>query len=229
MNVCPDCKAAIPVEEINVAKDVAFCRACNKAFALSSLVHGAVVPVGVDFATPPPGAWYWDNGVEVVIGATTKSLGTGIFFLFFTTFWNSITWTFVIGALGGFFKNAPSQGSGSGSSNQPPEFILLFMVPFVLVGIATAIAAGFCFIGRVETRLRGTEGTAFVGIGTLGWRKQFNASEVTDVTIDAATWQQNNRVVYQIVLRGPDIRFGGGLSEERRKFVAAALRRQIKP
>lgn len=229
MNVCPDCKAAISSDEINVAKDVAFCRACNKAFSLSALVHGAVVPSEVNFAAPPSGSWYRDNGVEVVIGATTKSLGTGMFFLFFTTFWNSITWTFVIGALVGLFKNAPSHGSGVGRSSQPPEFILLFMVPFVLVGIGTAVAAAFCFIGRVEARLRGPDGTAFVGLGAVGWRKRFNAGEVTDVTIDPASWQQNGRSVYQIVLRGPDIRFGGGLSDDRRNFVAAALRRQIKP
>jgi hypothetical protein len=29
---CPKCKQAIPSEDVNVAKDVAYCRACNPKF-----------------------------------------------------------------------------------------------------------------------------------------------------------------------------------------------------
>lgn len=223
MNACPECKAEIPPDEINVAKDVALCRSCNKAFALSSLVHGANIPGSVDLAAPPPGAWYRDDGVEVVIGATTRSAATGFFFTLFATFWNGITWTVLLGTLTGLIK--PSNSSGQ---SQSPVFIALFLVPFVLIGIGTALAAVFCWIGRSEVHIRGADGAVFLGFGSIGWTRRFNVAEVSDVTIEAASWRQNNRAVYQVVLKGPDLRFGGSLTRERRDFLAAALRKQIK-
>lgn len=234
MSTCPDCHAAIVSDDINVAKDIAFCRPCNKPFALSALVHGTVVPSNIDLANPPQGAWYRDDGVVVEMGATTRAVGLAIFFLFFSSFWNAITWTFVIGAIWGLFSGASNAasptnpaGPASSSSSNPPGFTLLFMIPFILVGLVTAVAVLFYLFGAVRVTMRGTEGLITTGVGPILRRRRFNPADVVDVAIEPASWRQNNQTVYQIVLKTMDLKFGSGLTTARREFLAAALRQQL--
>lgn len=235
MVLCPDCRAAIPVGDVNVAKDIAFCRACNKGHAISEVVRGAVAPPAVDVASPPPGAWCRDDGREVVIGATARSLSTGVFFLLFATLWNGITWTMLIGTLSGAMQPATGGQPAPPTPPTPPPpatFIVLFLTPFVLIGIATAIAAAFSLMGRVEAVITAEHARIFTGVGSLGWTRRFNPPAVTAVTIEPASWRSNRRAVYQVVLKGAgragaDLRFASGLSNDRKRFVAGALRTQL--
>jgi hypothetical protein len=89
--LCPTCRAGFADDDVNVAKDVAYCRGCDKAYTLSELARG-VETVDVDLSIPPRGAWFRDDGLEASIGAVWRNLATGIFFLIFALFWNTITW-----------------------------------------------------------------------------------------------------------------------------------------
>ena len=81
--------------DLNVASDVALCRACGLVHKLSSLLQAAKLEEGVDLACPPAGAWYRDSGFEAVIGATHRSVATVMGLLAFSLFWNGIVSVFV--------------------------------------------------------------------------------------------------------------------------------------
>ena len=36
--VCPKCRGAIPLDDVNVATDIALCRRCEQTFAYSELI-----------------------------------------------------------------------------------------------------------------------------------------------------------------------------------------------
>src|SRR5262245_60159278 len=223
---CPKCGGVIPQDDINVAKDIAFCRKCDKGFPLSDIVMDT--PVGpVDLASPPRGAWYRDEGGTVSLGASTRS-GTGAFFLFFALFWNSITWVFVVVFVTEAIRPGTIPMKSSSGHPMPTAFGLLFMVPFVLVGLGTGAAAMLGIFGRVEATVRaGEHCQVFVGVGNIGWRRPFDAASVTGVSIRPSGWTQNGRQQMAICLDGPGLKFGGFLTDERRAFVAAALRKVL--
>lgn len=84
--ICPRCKGEIPGEDINVGKDLAYCRKCNLTLSLSALASGTVVDEDVDLSHPPAGAWLCREPDGLVIGASNTSV-SGVFgFLFFSLF-----------------------------------------------------------------------------------------------------------------------------------------------
>src|SRR5215204_386831 len=96
---CPRCKGVIPSEDVNVAKDIAFCRACNLSHELSALTAGVEINPQVDLSRPPQGAWFRREGIVTVTGATHRSLGQALGLLFFSLFWNGIVSVFVLFAI----------------------------------------------------------------------------------------------------------------------------------
>lgn len=226
--LCPGCGNAFADDAVNVASDVAYCRVCDKAHALSSLVDrregtpgGEVGPV--DLVNPPAGAWYRDDGMEVVVGATSRSAGIAGFFVLFSGFWNLVTWTILLAMI---FGSPNVSGPGithSGGKTSVDWFAFLFMIPFVVIGLATGAGAVLLLFGRCEVRVRGVEGELFRGVGFLSRRKPFDPSTVTRVRLATSSWRQNNQPMQEIELEGPGLRFGAALSPPRRQFVAAAL------
>ena len=92
---CPRCKQVIPTEDVNVAKDIAFCRNCNLSCSLSGLTLGKAIDENVDVNNPPAGCWFQEEGDTVVLGATHRSLGQAFGALFICLFWNGIVSVFV--------------------------------------------------------------------------------------------------------------------------------------
>jgi hypothetical protein len=213
--LCPKCSGAIPGEDINVGKDVAFCRACDQAFSLSGIV--AVPAVGkADLANPPSGTWYRDDGEAVVVGAVCRSRSS-FMAIFAAVFWNSIVSVFLVGTLTGKMKS-------SGGGWVPPTWgMLLFLTPFTIIGVMLALAALMGLFGKVELRVRGSEAVLFRGIAGVGWRNRFDAAGVTGVTIRETAWKQNDQRMPVISLEGVGVKFGSNLSAKRRDFLAAAL------
>jgi len=89
---CPKCKNAIAGEDINVAKDVAFCRVCNVSYQLSELTQGSELTADLDLHHPPPGAWCRSDGAGTLVGATHRSFGAALGMLAMALFWNGIVW-----------------------------------------------------------------------------------------------------------------------------------------
>jgi hypothetical protein len=89
-----------------------------------------------------------------------------------------------------------------------------------------------CLGGRTELRIEGGQASLFTGIGPLGWRKRFAASEVRDVRIDNKAWRDSDGGSHrkaQIVIEtnGKPIAFGSMLTPERRAFLAAVASKEL--
>lgn len=216
MMLCPTCGQPIPVDDINIAADTAMCRGCRLVVAVSSVVHGtrAVAPAPViDLASPPRGAYYRDDGVETVIGATTRS-GMALFLVPFMAIWSG-------GSLGGIYGSQIVKGQFDLTTS-------LFGIPFLLGTLLLGSIALMSVGGRVEVRLRHGEGTVFTGFGPLGRKQHFDAAGVRIVREDYAGWSSNRQPRQSIVLEGAErLAFASLLSEPRRYFVKEALRQSL--
>lgn len=221
MMLCPTCGRPIPPEDINIAQDVAMCRACNAVMSVSGAVHGTNAPVSsptpivFDPAAPPPGAWYHDDGVETVIGATTRS-PAAVFLVPFFLVWGG-------GSLGGIY------GSQIASGKFDP-ILSLFGLIFVAGSCAIGSFAMMSLCGKVEVRMRQGQGTVFVGVGPFGWRKRFETPGTVAVREDWAGWSRGKRPQRSIIVEGVErLKFGSMLTSERRAFVMEGLRRVLNP
>jgi len=225
--LCPKCGGTIPQDDVNVAKDIAFCRKCDKGFALSDLVSDHAIAANVDLANPPRGAWYRDDGGQVSIGASMRSAGGAFALLFFALFWNGISWGMFIAMLKGSGNVSGPGIHHSGGKTVVDGVAFLFITPFLLIG---ALAAGLVLLmlfGRVEVTIRGQEGSIFTGAGAWGRRQLFDLASVTGVALRPSNWTKNNQPQYAICLDGPALKFGSALPDPKRQFIAAALRKVL--
>ena len=112
-------------------------------------------------------------------------------------------------------------------------FLWIFLTPFILVGLAMIGAFLSSLAGRTEVRLGSTEGVVFTGVGSLGYRRRFDASGVKNVRLDDRQWndsdgrRQRKSCIVLETREGKLVKFGSMLAEERRKFMAGAVRKVL--
>ena len=204
---CPQCSRILPVEDVNVGNDVAFCRSCNVAHALSDMVHEEDITSGVNFNDPPRGISYDAGYNRLELTASQRSIGGALGTLFISLFWNGIVSIFVLLALsstlslGGvptpaWFPAPEMNDSDMGWGMT--IFLWLFLTPFILIGLAMISAFFMCLGGRTVVKIDGEDGKIFSGVGPIGWTKHFTRSEVTDVRIDT---QYSSTVTYEFTKR----------------------------
>ena len=239
---CSRCGRAIPSEDINVANDVAYCRACNLSHPLSALTQGTELDLNIALNNPPRGAWYRNDGAGPVIGATHRSLGMALGALAISLFWNGIVSIFVLLALASTLRHLglhlPAWFPVPNMNDQEMSvgmtiFMWLFLTPFIVVGLAMIGSLLSALGGRTEVRINNAEGVAFTGVGALGYRRRFDASSVQDVRIEDSQWsdrrgsQQRKTLIVIETRDGKQVKLGSMLTPERRKFVAGALRKSL--
>lgn len=239
---CSKCQRTIPSEDVNVAQDVAYCRPCNLSYPLSALTRGLGIDAKVDLHRPPAGCWYRDNQSGTVIGATHRSVGMALPTLLFGLFWNGIVSVFVLLAVAGTLKHldvavpawfpAP-QMNGSDMSVGMTIFLWIFLTPFIAIGLGLVGAFLACIAGRTEVRIHNKEAAVFVGLGAMGFCRRFTPAAVRDVRIEDKQWRdsdgdrQRKASILIETRTGKQIKFGSMLTEERRHFVAGALRQAL--
>lgn len=209
--LCPRCRQVLAGNDLNVATDLARCVRCDEVFTLSTLVAAqASGPVNLD--DPPRGAWYRSDFDGFTVGATTRHF-VALFLVPFMCVWSG-------GSLGGIYGTQIMQGKFN-------LFMSLFGIPFLLGTLFFGSIALMAVCGKVVVRVANAEGVVFTGIGSIGWRQTFDPSEVTAVRIES--YGSGNRgSTMTIVLDGPQkLRFGGGLTEPRRDFIANVLRQEF--
>jgi hypothetical protein len=239
---CPRCKGVIPSADINVLNDIAYCRTCNLSHSLSGLTSGITIDPEIDLSRPPAGTWFRRESLGPVIGASHRSLGQAFGLLGFCLFWNGIVSVFVLLAITATLQHLgvhvpqwfPSPSShGKLLPIGMTIFLWLFLTPFIAVGVAMVATLLSCLGGATELRIQGGAALLFTGIGPLGFRKRFSTSDVKDVRIEEKRWTNNDgrtRRNEQIVIElnsGKKINFGSMLNEERRLFVAGAVRKTL--
>jgi hypothetical protein len=239
---CPKCQRPIPTEDLNVSTDVALCRACEAVHKLSALLEAGEMTTAVDITRPPQGAWFRRQGLTVVAGATTRSLGAAAGLLFFCVFWNGIVSIFVglasvstLKLLGWTLPEWIGNPKMNGSEMNwgITLGLWLFLTPFIAIGLGVAGGVLMSLVGRTEVTLQGGDSSVFTGIGPLGRRRRFDSRQVRSCRIEE-NWQNSKggtRQTREAVLQlqdGKRVKFGSGLTEERLHFVAGALRRELK-
>ncbi len=214
--LCPNCREEIDSRDFNVATDVAYCRRCQIATPLSVIrrdFQRAAPEVNLD--AQPEGAWMYDEGDTLVIGASTRSR-QAITLIPFTALWAG-------GSMWGIYGRQFSSGHFSLTTS-------LVGIPFLL-GSALLLAQCLMWtVGRVELRLTGAEAVVFTGVGTVGSRKRFDGAGVTRVYEDftAAGSTSPDGPPRAIFVEGvAQVNFGSLLSDERRRFMASALRKTL--
>jgi hypothetical protein len=157
-------------------------------------------------------------------------------------FWNGIVSIFVLFAISGTLHvlgiptpewfPAPKMNGDTMNSGMV-LFLWLFLTPFILIGSAMIGAFLSAVGGRTEVRLDANEGTVFVGIGPLGWKRRFNPRSIKDIRIKDSSYRDSDgdrQSKVRIRLEtadGKEIEFGSMLRPDRMKFVAGALRKAV--
>ncbi|HEX2838876.1 MAG TPA: hypothetical protein VHN77_12210 [Phycisphaerales bacterium] len=255
--LCPVCRKEIDPDDVNVAADVAFCRACNNAAKLSAIAEefserreaarsrltvteetdgDASIPAP-DLANPPKGCWYRDDGLEARVGATCRSLAGAAFMLFFTLFWNGVVSVFVVINVASTLVHLgvavpawfPSP-KGNTAPNMPlgmTLFLWLFLTPFILIGAFTAAMALTSLFGHVEVRVRDTHGTVFTGVGPVGWKRRFDVANVRGVAIGQTSWKENNQTKPVIVIEADKTIRFGSMLHQKHRTFVAGALRNL--
>ena len=236
--ICTKCRRVISSDDINVAKDVAYCRQCNISYRLSDLTFGKESDPDVDLRHPPQGAWYRTDGGGTVVGATNRSLGAALGMLFFALFWNGIVSVFLAVVISGTLHNlhlpvpvwfpAPKMNGGDMGPGMT-LFMWLFLTPFLLIGLLLAITLISSLIGRTEVKIENLRGTIFTGVGVIGWKRRFDPSQVRDVRLDETrnTDSKNTITILIETREGKRLKLGSLLRDERRQFVFGVLRKTL--
>jgi len=209
--VCPKCRSEIPLEDVNVSKDIALCRQCGRTWSYADLIEDNDT---ADFnsGTPPSGAWFREippRGFEV--GVSTRS-PLAFFLVPFMCVWSGFS-------LGGIYGTQFIKGHFNLGES-------LFGIPFILGTLLFGSIAIMSVCGKVVVSVDGDDGIIFTGVGPIGLRRRFNWRNVTGIR---RTEKYGNRgsVSQQITFDGEKrLNFAGSVKDERLDFMFATLRRK---
>lgn len=208
---CPSCGSLLAVEDVNMAADMALCRACNKVSRFSELVQEKRDEEILDFVPRRMNVAKTLKGLEVTY---RKRKGEGFFLLLFTVFWNAVTGFALFSEMREMtYESLP---------------VLLFLIPFVLIGVGTFAGALYALFGRMTLTLTPGRGELFRGVGKLGRRQHFLLAKDSHISIEASNMERNDKTLDKIVVQQPGgkpFEFGTGIAEaEAREYVVALLR-----
>ncbi|MCJ8351534.1 hypothetical protein [Moritella sp.] len=205
--ICTQCKIKIETEDINVAKDTAYCSSCQNLLILSSILEKQPNN-NFDITQPVSGIKVEDNGYNWSMEASNRSI-TAIFLVPFTLVWAG-------GSLSGIYGSQLINGEFDPS-------LSLFGLPFLLGSIVLMTLTLMNIFGRTCVRNENGKALIFIGIGSFGWYRRFdwkNIDQVKEVNL------HKNR---HLSLEGNKrLNLGWGLSSEKRYFMSNFLRSKLK-
>ena len=217
---CPSCGAAISLDDVNVSKDVALCRACGQSTAFS--VISAAAEINLQSLAQPPRGIRMEEEPGGVLKIRYKKISPAVLFLIpFTVFW------------GGF-----SIGGIYGSQIRKGQFNLhesLFGIPFLIGTIVLLCIISYLLFGKWVITLNEGAGTVFTGIGPLGWTRRFAYDRSTAVGLRLITTQSGTslgspRRTSYVTQKAVAVRtgekellFGTMIKDEAKQFIAAAI------
>lgn len=213
--LCPSCHATIPLDDVNVAKDVALCRACGRSTAFS-LISGAA-EVSLDALRNQPRSVKAERGVNNELSIVYRRLSPALLFLVpFTAVWSGISMSGIYGKQiwNGKFDLAES----------------LFGIPFLIGTIILLTVILFLLFGKWVITLDRGEGTVFTGVRGMGWTRRFSYNRDTTVSMTYATGVSvNDQRQPGILVRtdGQDFIFGALLAANAKQFIAALIAKEV--
>lgn len=206
---CPRCMAEVPLEDVNVAKDVALCRRCQESFSFAESSNEEEPLPQVDLDHPPKGVWFHRTADGFELGSTTRSW-IAVFLVPFMCLWSA-------GSLGATFWPQIRKG----------EFSLgmsLFGLPFLIGTIVIGAITIMCVCGKICVRARDGEGEIFVGVGRLGFRRRFKWNEIKSVRQLTRIGSKGQRYKQLCLEAEKPITIATNVAGGRMQFFAAALK-----
>ena len=215
---CQSCSASIPLEDINVAADIALCRKCGAINSFAAL-RTATTDTTLLSKPPPKGVKVERDmmGNGTVITYRRIPVGFLFFFIPFTALWSG-------GSMYGIYGTQIIKG----------EFDLqqsLFGIPFLIGTIVLVFILLFCLFGKWTIRLDRGNGTVFVGVGILGWKRKFTYNLSSTVRIaEDSNIRVNRQPLRSITVKtdNKQFAFGGFIRDDAKEFIAATLTRELR-
>jgi len=176
---CPKCRRSIPLEDVNVATDMALCRSCGERWSYAEVCE-ELGDESIDGMSAPAGAWLSPSAFSFEVGATTRS-AAAFFLVPFMCVWSGFS-------LGGIYGRQFATGQWS-------LFPSLFGIPFLLGTVYLGSTAIMAVCGKVVVRSDGDQATIFTGVGPIGWRRRFAWREVKSIRLGERT-RSKGRTIY---------------------------------
>jgi hypothetical protein len=209
--LCPRCRSEIPLDDVNVSKDLALCRQCGQTWSYADLNEDNKASNFVP-SSAPGGTWCEETGPGTfMVGSTTRS-ALAFFLVPFMCAWSGLS-------LGGIYGTQFTKGHFNLRES-------LIGIPFILGTLLFGSIAVMSVCGKVTVSLAGDDGVIFTGVGPIGWRRRFNWRKVTSIR---RTEKIGNRgsTYEQITFEGEKrLNFAAGVKTERLDFMLAVLRKK---
>ena len=210
---CPNCGQELPLADVNVAQDVALCRACG--FTGSFLAAATVPRLSDEEMARPPKRVSLTREFGDALTITCRPKRTALLFLVpFVAIWSGVSMAaiYVVPLATGQFDWKMG----------------LFGLPFLIGTVVLVAIILNVLVGKTTVTL--TKGKVQVGTHLLGWQRirEMECDRETSVSLQQSSVRVNNVPQPEIVLSsgGRELRFGAmGLSDEAKKYVAGVLRR----
>lgn len=205
--VCTKCKRKIAAENINVAKDTAYCTSCESLTSLSTLLE-STPSRNFDVRSPVGGTSVDDRGYNWTVSGSHRSW-MALFFVPFTLVWAG-------GSLSGIYGSQLASGEFDLSQS-------LFGLPFLFGSIALITLCLMSLFGRTLVSVENGKALIFIGIGPVSWYRRFDWKSIDRVT-ETMSGQ------YKIIsLEGNKrLNLGWGLSAKKQYYIANFLRTKLK-
>jgi hypothetical protein len=211
---CPFCGANIPLEDVNVATDIALCRACGRT-ASFSVVSGAG-EISLQGLDEPPHCLRVERGFNDETTITYRRLSPVLLFMIpFTAIWSG-------GSMYGIY----------GTQIRKSQFDLqqsLFGIPFVIGTVVLLSIIAYLLCGKWIIKLDRGQGSVFVGVGPIGWTRRFSYSQTSIVSLTLTSVSVNHQQRKGILIRTDktDFVFGALLKDDAKQFIAATIMQQV--
>lgn len=207
---CPQCGAFLPMEDVNVATDVIFCRSCNHVGKFSEMVQEDEDGSVLDQVPSRMKVVKTARGLEVTYRWSKTS---ELFIVLFSLFWNGIAYGLLFSMLGS-------------NDDGPGEY--LTVLGLIVVGMGLLLWAVYALFGRMRLTLKPGRGELFRGVGEFGQRLSFLLEKGARISIEASNTKEYGKRLNMITVEQPSgkpFEFGTGIrGDDAQRYVVVLLR-----
>lgn len=210
---CLLCGHDIVITDVNVATDLALCRACGK-FSSFSAIYGAAEITRAALGNPPKHIKF---AKDLYTGTTItyqKFSAILLFLIPFTAFWSGLS-------MWGIYGTQIRKGVFDIDKS-------LFGLPFLIGTIILLAVIATMILGKWKINLLKSKGTVFFGIGSLGWIRHFAYNMDTIVFLRNSPVSHNDVPQKCIVVQNGalELTFGTSLTNDAKLFIAAIIMKE---
>lgn len=188
----------------------------------------------------PEGCKLWEQGPEIYIWATQRSLSSAVITFLITLLLNGTLAGFAVLAIAGLLNHQgkpvpPGMPIPQSDDGDPMTFgeLMVFvaiLTSFVLIGLCTIGVFILNVWGKVEVMLDGPVGIVRTGVGILSRTRRFDASTVKNVYTTQSAWKNGKQVKKAICIEANrTIKFGAQLDELHQEWMCTVLYKLMMP